>query len=378
MEKYLNKCIDSILNQKFKDFELILIDDGSVDSSPTICDEYKNKDERIIVVHQPNEGAYAARKAGIEIAQGEYIGFVDSDDYIEDDMYELLCDKAFTYDADIVACSFYEDGGFITEFKIGLSQGLYEPKEIKKNLFYNLETRRDTVNEILVNKIFRAELIKNSMRNNEFTLRLYEDCIMAAYCLLECKSLYVIEKALYHYNKNATQSLTHKRGGGRLVQLGKFCQAVEKMREHPKFTEEVAMQFDLLLTQSIMNEINFGLGFTVNNLLTLDPYYLDEIPSGSRIILCGTEGRNHCYRRQIEASGKHTVVNSYDFLTDREYVHNSPKEDEYDYCMITIGNPPIVEYVTQCLEKLGVKRERILNFEQKKCIFRFLKENNIV
>lgn len=85
VEKYLRKCIDSILNQTFKDFELILIDDGSTDESGKICDEYNLKDNRIKVIHKENGGLSSARNAGLDIAQGEYIGFVDSDDWIESD-----------------------------------------------------------------------------------------------------------------------------------------------------------------------------------------------------------------------------------------------------------------------------------------------------
>jgi glycosyltransferase involved in cell wall biosynthesis len=90
VEKYLDKCVKSILNQTFKDFELILVDDGSPDNCGAMCDAYAEIDDRIVVVHKENGGLSAARNAGIEIARGRYLGFVDSDDYIETDMYELL------------------------------------------------------------------------------------------------------------------------------------------------------------------------------------------------------------------------------------------------------------------------------------------------
>ena len=89
-EKYLNKTIDSVLNQNFKDFELILVNDGSTDSSGEICDNYAKKDKRVKVVHQKNGGVSCARNKGVAISHGKYIGFVDSDDYISEDMYELL------------------------------------------------------------------------------------------------------------------------------------------------------------------------------------------------------------------------------------------------------------------------------------------------
>lgn len=104
VEEYLPRCIDSILAQSFTDFELILVDDGSPDNCGTICDEYANKDKRIIVIHKENGGLSDARNAGLDIAKGKYIGFVDSDDWIESNMYQYLHDNIIANDADIAEC----------------------------------------------------------------------------------------------------------------------------------------------------------------------------------------------------------------------------------------------------------------------------------
>lgn len=104
VEPYLRKCIDSILAQTFRDFELILIDDGSPDNCGTICDEYAAKDSRVVVVHQENVGVSTARNAGLDIARGSYIGFADSDDWIEPEMYETMLRTAKESKADVVMC----------------------------------------------------------------------------------------------------------------------------------------------------------------------------------------------------------------------------------------------------------------------------------
>ncbi|MFR2551722.1 MAG: glycosyltransferase [Clostridioides difficile] len=108
VEKYLEKCVRSILAQTFTDFELILVDDGSLDSSGAMCDQFAEQDQRVKVIHKENGGLSDARNAGIELATGEYLGFVDSDDYIADDMYELLYTNIVKEDADLSICGIYD------------------------------------------------------------------------------------------------------------------------------------------------------------------------------------------------------------------------------------------------------------------------------
>lgn len=102
VEKYLDRCIQSLVNQTLNDIEIILVDDGSPDNCPSMCDEYAQKDNRIKVIHKQNAGLGYARNSGLEIAIGEYIAFVDSDDYVDTSMYETLYKKAITISADAV------------------------------------------------------------------------------------------------------------------------------------------------------------------------------------------------------------------------------------------------------------------------------------
>ena len=106
VEPYLNRCIDSILNQTYTDLEVILVDDGSPDNCPALCDQAAQRDPRIKVIHKENGGAASARNAGLAAATGEYIGFVDSDDYIDAEMYQILMETAVDTGADIVECGY--------------------------------------------------------------------------------------------------------------------------------------------------------------------------------------------------------------------------------------------------------------------------------
>lgn len=108
VEKYLKRCVDSILSQTYKNFECILVDDGSTDSSGKLCDEYANRDSRIKVIHKKNGGQADARNVGMDTAIGEYIGFVDSDDRIHPQMYEILINTAIKENTDMTVCKYSE------------------------------------------------------------------------------------------------------------------------------------------------------------------------------------------------------------------------------------------------------------------------------
>lgn len=154
-DQYLPKCIDSVLNQTHKNLEIILVDDGSTDKSAEICDIYLKKDNRIQVIHQKNSGSANALNNGIKIATGKFLGFVDSDDYIETDMYETLLDTLYIYDADIVECgySIAYAGKIKTHYKSGaiIQLNTYQALEalfLKKlrDFCWNKLYKRDLVN----------------------------------------------------------------------------------------------------------------------------------------------------------------------------------------------------------------------------------------
>ena len=108
VEQYIEKCVNSILSQTLADIEVILVDDGSLDNCVKICDNFANKDSRVKVLHKKNEGLSAARNTGLTLAESEYISFVDSDDYLAEDMLELLYNNIIKYSADISICGLYD------------------------------------------------------------------------------------------------------------------------------------------------------------------------------------------------------------------------------------------------------------------------------
>lgn len=137
-ERWLSRCLDSVVGQSYKRLEIIIIDDGSSDKSGTICDEYASKDYRIRVFHQKNQGVSVSRQKGVDCATGEYIIHVDSDDWIEKDMVSRLCAKAVNGDYDMVMCDYYEESSRKTKY-CHQDPGTSNPHELlRKFLFQQL------------------------------------------------------------------------------------------------------------------------------------------------------------------------------------------------------------------------------------------------
>ena len=158
VEKYLARCVDSIVNQTYKNLEIILVDDGSPDRCPQMCDDYAEKDSRIKVVHKKNGGLSDARNAGMVVATGEYISFIDSDDYVSDDFFECLLDVMNKENSDIAECSvvkFYEDNRF-DEFSDDLSVKTYDTQDAMSALI-----AENQFHQHVWNKLYKTELVKD-------------------------------------------------------------------------------------------------------------------------------------------------------------------------------------------------------------------------
>ena len=136
IEKYLPRCLDSLIGQSFLDIEIIIVDDGSTDGCYYICEEYGRKDPRIVVIHKTNGGLVSARKVGMKAARGEYIAYVDGDDWIEPQMYEQMYQKMIEENVDIVMCGRFEDVAD-TSKKVfhGVKEGRYKKQELQKLVY---------------------------------------------------------------------------------------------------------------------------------------------------------------------------------------------------------------------------------------------------
>lgn len=197
VEKYLSNCIDSILNQIFKDFELILVNDGSTDKSLDICKHYKNIDNRICIINKENGGLSSARNAGLDIAKGEYIGFVDSDDYIHPQMYEILYNQIIKNKADISMCAFKKVSEFDKNELLGKFI-LNQEVEISNNeeAVFKLGENDSVTYVVAWNKLYKKSLF-NNIRFKEGII--HEDEYIIHRLLYQANKLVYIKENLYFY-----------------------------------------------------------------------------------------------------------------------------------------------------------------------------------
>ena len=213
VEKYLHKCVDSILSQTYTNFEIILVDDGSPDNCGKICDEYVQIDKRVKVIHKENGGVTSARQTGLNIAKGEYIAFVDADDWISNDFLSEFVTVLSLYDVDIVSCGYnVAKGSNVKQFPIKFRSGYYNRNQIVKEIFPALIQSKDVkyFPHNLVTNIYKKEVLKLALSTLPHKIKVGEDLACITYCVYQSQALYIINKHLYFYFHNG-QSVTKRK-----------------------------------------------------------------------------------------------------------------------------------------------------------------------
>lgn len=233
VEQYLDRCMESILQQTYHRLEIILVDDGSTDSSPAKCDAYAQRDSRIKVIHKPNGGLSDARNAGLELASGDYIGYVDSDDWIEPDMYARMIQACTGHDAQIAVCRYfseYKDGHSTTK-----ESGRVVPlsREALLTIYISGSDEYVIYNSVW-SKLFKRELVREMIfpkgRNSE-------DIMYTTRAFCRAKRAVYLDQCLYHYVLDREGSIMNVARGERM-----FRDEIPFWREHIDCIREMVSQ----------------------------------------------------------------------------------------------------------------------------------------
>lgn len=231
VEKYIEKCITSILHSSYSDIEIILVDDGSEDSSGLICDNYALLDARIKVIHKENGGLVSARKAGVEIASGKYITFVDGDDYIGINLYQDLFTRMEENDgAEMVAFSYvfatedaYTNQCIIHHSNKVKNVGTYNNSNIKTIIDDNYEIK--IVNGVVA-KIFITDILKKTILNVNDNITKAEDLAITLTYLPECKKIVLAEDISGYYYVQRKSSISHKYDSDSIARTANFIDCI--------------------------------------------------------------------------------------------------------------------------------------------------------
>jgi glycosyltransferase involved in cell wall biosynthesis len=269
VEKYLNRCLDSLLSQSIKDIEIIAVNDGSTDQSAEVLAEYAAKDKRVIVINKENDGVSFARNFGIKKAQGDFIGFVDPDDWIDIDMYETMYNLATSEQADIVMCSYIREfGTHAKQKKFDLPNKVtYRGDEVQSKIMRRLigPLKEEVANPEMLDawgtvwsKLYRTALIKeNNLRfTNLNEIGTNEDSLFNIEAFYFAKSFVFVNKPFYHYWRVNNGSVTSSHKPFLKEQWGNLYKRISSFIEEKKLTEEY---YSALNNRICLNTLGLGL-----------------------------------------------------------------------------------------------------------------------
>lgn len=309
VEEYIRECLNSIINQTYKKLEIILIDDGSTDKSGEICEEYMAKDNRIKVIHQGNAGLSDARNAGIEIATGNYIQFIDSDDYIDEDMLETLYNLIIENDADIAMCSNYilKDG--IKSCECSNKKYIYDRKEALKEILID-----ETIRSYSWNKLAKKELF-NEIRFP--SKRVFEDVLTTPKLFEKSNKVVFLDTPKYYYRQRKGSILNKQTKQLRLQYINAAMEINQFIKEKESSLENYCAYNVAHITIKTFNDIGF---FSMYDLL--DEEIIKKLYEKTRKIF-----ENKEYEKLIvENSNYVKKLHFYYLLADKEgYIKNNKR-----------------------------------------------------
>lgn len=362
-ESTIGKCIESILQQTLSELEVILVNDGSTDNTLDICKKYSKRDSRIVVVSQENKGLISARKRGVEISSADLIGFVDSDDWIEKDMYENLYEIYNNYHVDVVSSGIFRDyieEQYTNEVLDNFEQGYYENinKTVYPYMLWNKKINDFGIYCTLVNKLFKREILKTVYDNIDERVFYGEDCLTFFSYMMRCKKIYILNKSYYHYviNHNSMCSKTDDR---LLTNTYYLYKGLEKaFLGYGELTYRLLEQLKYYIlsveSHTLMKLYNLSLMSLMNARFgTLDI-------KGKNVILYGAGGSSRVlYNHLIEDCECLVVawVDKYPDGKDMLCLHkiesrNIIKDLEYDYIVISVISEELYISIKKELKEL--------------------------
>ena len=381
IDRYLGLCIESIINQTYKNLEIILVDDGGRDRCPELCDLYATKDKRIKVIHKPNGGLVSARKAGLQESNGIYISYVDGDDWIGPGFIESMYSSAILSNADVVCAGFTKD--LFTKsstFTNTIPSGVYDGEkleELKKQMISYGQYYCPGITTYVWNKLFRREILIDAQMNMDNRITIGEDAAVTYPVLSTCKVIAVTDNTAYHYRQREDSMLKQSSSYSREAQQLKYlydylCAWANGMNPGHNLHSQVN---DFILANAIMRS---GGKLPHDDFSTFDKEYFNK-----KVVIysAGTFGQQLVNRFNISGHCKVVGWIDDDYWEYRRCCLNvdpiqTISSNEYDYVLIAKVDGAVVSTIKRQLMDFGVEEKRILTInvpnEKDSLIRRFL------
>ena len=362
---YLSKCLESILTQTYRNLEIILINDGSTDETPKICDEYKERDKRIRVIHQVNIGLLASREKGVSLAQGERIAFVDSDDWIEPNYFEVLLKEM--RGADIVSAGtikkFVDEAGREAEEKNLLSAGVYET-DAQREALYNKMLCANPPFEFGVlpymwNKIFKKKMLCPLLKEVDKRIFDGEDVSIVYAYFLQAKKIVLSNYCGYHYVIH-NKSMSNKKR--RVDYFNEAClyEWLYKQFAASPYEDFLIPQLNRYMLMMLWKR-EPSMYIEANKFVF--PY--QRIPYGSKIIIYGAGDLGNAYLVQLQQNGYCDII----AVADQKYKNSTNPIEivpdaiiglQFDYIVVSVVNKMVADSIRNYLMNLGVEESKIV------------------
>ena len=370
VEDYLKPCIESIIGQTYKNLEIILVDDGSTDRCPEICDAYAEKDKRVCVIHKRNGGVVSARKAGAAVATGDYVLGLDGDDWIDKDRIEVLVKEGIIPDyADMIHLS-----GYILDFgkesihrSFDIPIKLFEKDEIENEIF-PLMMLSQKISPSLGKWAIRRELFLKNLMLIDDSVSFGEDWLCICFCLLEAKSVRTIQQGGYHYVQRAS-SITHQistPSDKSLLPVKIWYEVLKNQMEQRHVSEKVRK----ICSHIVLFHIFWYYRNDYGLILQKFPDYLFPFPNvnnGSRIVVYGAGEVGYSLVESLSKTKRCSVVLWVDqnqsrptvqgyTISSRDAIYSA----DYDFIVVTIMNAVVAEEVKCSLIQDGIPGEKVV------------------
>lgn len=363
---YLEACFQSVLGQTHENIEILIVDDGSTDGSDEVCKIFAAEDKRVTYIRQENKGLIGARRTGVEHASGEFLMFVDSDDWIDEGMAAFLAEQVQDADIDMVTSGVYYETQpqTVTEYLDQYAEGEYggERKEaLLKTMLYDMDS--DTLQRLtpwIWNKLYRTEIAGQVYRNLDTDNAFAEDGVFLYNYLMLSGAVKICHQCFYHY-RYRTDSMFHGGNPNMLSDINKaYLALLPGFSRHP-LKDSLLLQLQRWISVTAVMAVNGGMGFSQQ--IQIPEFVLDtDGLRGKRIVLYGAGKAGKDYFRQLTKMG-YEIVLWVDRNCFSDKMVRNPKEIlnlEYDVILIAVSRPEYVDSIRQSLQGLGIGKEKVV------------------